>query len=48
MNICEFLRYYLKMNSPNRIKLSLNPVLGNRNHRHEEIVSLKSIEFHSG
>nr|YP_010581245.1 acetyl-coenzyme A carboxylase carboxyl transferase subunit beta [Brunellia mexicana]UZT27566.1 acetyl-coenzyme A carboxylase carboxyl transferase subunit beta [Brunellia mexicana] len=45
MNICEQCRYHLKMNSSDRIELSIDP--GTWDPIDEDMVSLDPIEFHS-
>nr|QFQ41593.1 acetyl-CoA carboxylase carboxyl transferase beta subunit [Bredia longiloba] len=45
MNICEQCGYHLKMNSSDRIELSIDP--GTWNPMDEDMVSLNPIEFHS-
>nr|YP_010553427.1 acetyl-CoA carboxylase carboxyl transferase beta subunit [Macrolenes porphyrocarpa]UTM97566.1 acetyl-CoA carboxylase carboxyl transferase beta subunit [Macrolenes porphyrocarpa] len=45
MNICEQCGYHLKMNSSDRIELSIDP--GTWNPMDEDMVSLDPIEFHS-
>nr|QVX30754.1 acetyl-CoA carboxylase carboxyltransferase beta subunit [Castanospermum australe] len=45
MNICEHCGYHLKMNSSDRIELSIDP--GTWNPMDEDMVSLDPIEFHS-
>nr|YP_010552683.1 acetyl-CoA carboxylase subunit beta [Phyllagathis tuberosa]UTM96064.1 acetyl-CoA carboxylase subunit beta [Phyllagathis tuberosa] len=45
MNICEQCGYHLKMNSSDRIELSIDP--GTWNPMDEDMVSMNPIEFHS-